>query len=63
MHFSIPYFKTKFKNHNLIKDKLIDIICNDTSGPNLDKKDQISKTTLCRQQDMLSCLKRSLKSL
>lgn len=44
MHFSIPYFKTKFKNHNLIKDKLIDIICNDTSGPNLDKKDQISKT-------------------
>lgn len=44
MHFNIPYFLFKFTNHDIVKSKLIDIISNDNSGPNIDRKDKISKT-------------------
>lgn len=44
MQFNIPSFLFKFTNHDTIKDQLVSIIYHDNSGPNLDKKDQISKT-------------------
>lgn len=44
MHFNIPYFVVPFTNHNVVKDKVIELVRADTNGPNFDKKDQISKT-------------------